>query len=556
MRWLRGGLALILLALTACNGQPPPAATSAPAPAFTPTPTPFQPSAWLVTPTPVPAVTPSAPTQPPDRSPVLWLDDRLPPDLYALGQGLAAQTVPVAEAADVQFTLLPPEAEGSRWVYALVAPFSTLTDEISAAQLREWWTEGSGGRLLYVSESGLGFSERWGPPAAAVRTLGDEAAVLEAVRRGDGWGLVSFTALEPDVKVIRVDGRSPLDKEFAAADWPLTLTYGFIPQPPADWAAALPPSNRNADHLTVLVMTGVTALVRATADRMEKKGVLYPGRDVRDWLRSADITHISNEIPFYDRCPPPNPYQTNVVFCSDPRYLALLEDVGTDVVELTGNHFQDYGTEATLQTLALYEREGWPYFGGGRNVDEARQPALVEHNGNRLAFIGCNEPGPTFAWAAASRPGAAPCGDMTWMLEKVRALKEEGYLVIATFQYVEYYTHQAPPNQVADFGAVADAGADIVSGSQAHFPQGMAWEEGRFIHYGLGNLFFDQMDIPVVGTRRAFIDRYTIYEGRLIGVELLTTMLEDYARPRPMTTAERQALLRDVFTASGWPVYP
>jgi poly-gamma-glutamate synthesis protein (capsule biosynthesis protein) len=300
----------------------------------------------------------------------------------------------------------------------------------------------------------------------------------------------------------------------------------------------------------------VTALVRATAAKMEEKGVLYPAQDIASLLRNADITHISNEVAFFDRCPPPSAYQTGVVFCSSPRYLMLLSAVGTDVVELTGNHFQDYGSEATLQTLALYDELGWAYFGGGRDLQDARRAAILEHNGNRIAFIGCNMPGPDFAWATPTRPGAAPCGDYAWIEASIRDLKAAGYFVIATFQYQEYYIHTAPENQVRDFARLAAAGADVVSGSQAHFPQAMAWQEGAFIHYGLGNLFFDQMDIPVVGTRRAFIDRYAIYEGRLIGIEFLTTMLEDWARPRPMTAAERASLLRDVFEASGWAVYP
>ena len=45
-------------------------------------------------------------------------------------------------------------------------------------------------------------------------------------------------------------------------------------------------------------MTGVTALVRGTADRMEKNGVLYPGEEIRSVLRAADLTHVSNEISF------------------------------------------------------------------------------------------------------------------------------------------------------------------------------------------------------------------------------------------------------------------
>jgi len=42
------------------------------------------------------------------------------------------------------------------------------------------------------------------------------------------------------------------------------------------------------------------------------------------------------------------------------------------------------------------------------------------------------------------------------------------------------------------------------------------------------------------------------YDGRHLSVELLTAMLEESARPRPMTADERQALLQAVFAVSGW----
>ena len=48
---------------------------------------------------------------------------------------------------------------------------------------------------------------------------------------------------------------------------------------------ALPPTNRDPHKLTVLAMTGTTALVRATADRMQKHGVLYPGKNIDQVLR-------------------------------------------------------------------------------------------------------------------------------------------------------------------------------------------------------------------------------------------------------------------------------
>jgi poly-gamma-glutamate synthesis protein (capsule biosynthesis protein) len=306
--------------------------------------------------------------------------------------------------------------------------------------------------------------------------------------------------------------------------------------------------------MTTVILTGVTALVRATAYTMETKGVTYPANDIRELMRAADITHISNEIPFFTGCDFPNPSRSKLVFCSDPKYIELLQDVGTDVVELTGNHFADYGAAAMLETLDIYNRNDIPYYGGGADLEDALKPALLSHNGNQIAFIGCNPVDlgrPPVA--TENKPGAAPCSH-SYQVNTIEDLDELGYVVIATFQHFEYYSPEARPNQLEDFRRVADAGATIVSGSQAHFAQVMEFYDGSFIHYGLGNLFFDQMgDIPYhPGIRREFIDRYTIYNGKLISVELLTAMLVDHSRPRLMTPEERASFLNEYFHHSGW----
>ncbi|MEW6651274.1 MAG: CapA family protein, partial [Chloroflexota bacterium] len=136
---------------------------------------------------------------------------------------------------------------------------------------------------------------------------------------------------------------------------------------------------------------------------------------------------------------------------------------------------------------------------------------------------------------------------------------EEGYLVIFTFQYFETYRHWVLNFEKEDFRKPADAGAVIVSGSQAHHPMAMEFYGDSFIHYGLGNLFFDQMWVDTVtipeGTRKEFIDRHVFYDGKHISTELLTAYLEDYSRPRPMTAAERRDFLQAIFTAAGWGPY-
>jgi poly-gamma-glutamate synthesis protein (capsule biosynthesis protein) len=442
------------------------------------------------------------------------------------------------------------------WIHALAAPFSSLKTGVSSEALRQAWS-GAGqanpiGVILLTENTLAVFSAWWGEPAPGVVEVIPEQALLEtAWGREDALALLPFEALEPRWKVLEVDGQSPLRNNFDPQMYALTVPLALSGDPALapGFAYYMPGTNRDPSRLTVVAMTGVTALVRATAFAMERNGILYPGKDVRDWLRAADLTHISNEVPFAQNCPYPNPTQEGMRFCSDPRYIALLEDVGADVIELTGDHFQDWGNAAMVFTLDLYRQRGWGIYGGGANLAEAQRPLLVEHNGNRLAFIGCNAKGGAFAQAGPEHPGAVVCG--SWMEETIAALRGQGVLPIATFQHYEYYTYQSQPNQERDSRRLAEAGAVIVSGSQAHQPQSLEFYQGALIHYGLGNLFFDQFGVSKA-CRQGFIDRHVFYDGRYIGAELLPIQFVDYARARPMTAAEQEDLLDTVFTASGW----
>ena len=532
--------------------------------------TPGAPLAELPAATLAPVATQLAPTVDPAAPVPVWIDPLLP-DAFKTNLTLPSELAVLPAGAGREAGVLRLEAGAERpvssWVYVLVAPFPTQVDGVSSETLRSAWT-GAGqspwGNLALLMDPSTHsmFSAAWGPPAEqAVHILASGELLSEAWKERPTWAIVPFEALEPRWKVLNVDGQSPLRPDFDLSAYPLTLPVSlhgdgelaeavYALYGPQSLTPLAPAANWRADRLTTLAMTGVTAMVRATAFAMERQGIKYPARDIGPLLSSASLTHISNEVPFARNCPFPDPVQAGMRFCSDTRYIALLEEVGTDIVELTGDHFQDWGEEAMLFTLDLYRERGWAYYGGGENLEDGRKAYLVEHNGNRLAFIGCNGKGGSYAQAGPVRPGAVTC-DFNYLTTEIARLRAEGYLPVATFQHFEYYTYQAQPNQVKDFRALAEAGAVIVSGSQAHQPQAMAFEAGAFIHYGLGNLFFDQYDISLA-TRQGFIDWHVFYAGRHISTELVPILFVDYARPRFMNEDEKQQLYNAVFSASGW----
>lgn len=513
-------------------------------------------------PSPIPTVLPS-PSAVPEV--VLWLDEALPVGLIdQLSRNTMLRGEYEKDQANVWLELTTPEQSRVTWVYALVTPFSSLLEQVDYAQLMKWWqgqADAEAVNILVTEDTANALEPLLGKFSPLYVTLEEETGLLEAAwKQRDVLAIVPFDQLEPRWKVIPLNNQSPISNQFKVEDYPLALNYRWNTSLPAVESLHLPElvSNRDENKLTVLVMTGVTALVRATAVRMEQKGMTYPAEAIGDWLREADLTHISNEVSFSPRCPDPKMDPYPLIFCSKPEYIELLEAVGTDIVDLTGNHGVDWGRDALSFSLDLYRARGWVYYAAGENLTEARDAVFVEHNGNRFAFLGCNPAGPAYIWAGEDFGGVAPC-DYDWIQQRVRQLSDEGYLVIFTFQYFETYRHWVEEFERQDFRKPADAGAVIVSGSQAHHPMAMEFYNDSFIHYGLGNLFFDQMWVDTVtipeGTRKEFIDRHVFYNGKHISTELLTAYLEDYAQPRPMSPSERYDFLKAIFTAAGWGPY-
>lgn len=548
---------LLSLALLVACQNPAGAALAGLPQNLPPTVTPFQP---LPTTSPVPTAT-SHP------APTLWLDPALPPDLRSQVRLLPGwEIAPTAETATLRLALSAPQDAQGYWVYALVGRFPTLEDEVSAEWLRQVW-QGAQPMSLWMDEATLAaLSAAWGAPApGVVQTVAADELVETLWAHPEARGIVPFERLEPRLKVVAVEGQSPLHKDFDPARYPLALPFALQGDAAALAAfqsaaqaagvtAFLPTGNRDPAKLTVVAVTGVTAIVRATAWTLDVRGIDYAIQEIAPWLREADITHINNEVAFRENCPHANDglnAQGVIVFpCSDSRYLAVLEALGTDVVEMTGDHFIDARPEDVLYTLDQYHQRGWQTYGGGATLDEGYRPAVFEHNGNRIAFIGCNAKGPGYAQASATQPGAALC-DFDRLTAAIADLRARGILPIVTFSHIEYETFAANPLAVRDFERVAQAGAVIVSGSQGHLPQAMEFHAGAFLHYGLGNLLFDQWSLGAPFDQ-AFIDRHVFYAGRYLSTELLTLRFEDFARSRPMTAEERRALLETVFSASGW----
>jgi hypothetical protein len=556
------GVLLVLLA--ACGTADTPPATPAPTATAKP----------LPTKTPIPTATPTVTPAPIGVFASGALPEALRTQIHAkLAQqtgafiasgdpNLAALQVAYAPNVDVPIV--------GQWVYALVAPFPTLVDDVPFAAVQAAW-QGQPVACdacdftgpLRMSETTLNALKTvLGEPAAgAVEVLPADQITPKLWETQPAWGIVPFDELNPRLKVLSIDGRTPFHHNLDLNAYPLAVKIGLAG--PIDKAEQLqaalgqPLTNRDESKMTLVAMTGVTAMSRDFAASMDVNGVLYPAKNIQDYFDTSDIVHVSNEVSFWPDCPK-QPTANRGAFCSDPSYWELLKHIHTSVIENTGNHMNDYGWEPFSYTLGIYEKEGIPYFGGGRTITEATRFITLTNNSNVIAFAGCNPVGPSIDWVDGlgdGRPGSAPCASpYPELQEEIKKAKAAGAVVFSTLQYNEQplgdYSYETAASQAKDFERLVDAGADVVSGSQGHSVQGFGLKGNGFMHFGVGNLFFDQMQAR--NLRENFIDRYLVYDNKLLGVELLTTIRDEAALPRKMTTDERRGLLKNLFDLSYW----
>jgi hypothetical protein len=350
----------------------------------------------------------------------------------------------------------------------------------------------------------------------------------------DHYTLIPFDQLSPALRPLTVDQTHPLEIDLT--------TYPFI----------FPAEDGSYDDSQIIraMYTGVTAITRHTADRIDANGIEWAISGILPLVTQADLLHISNEVSFAERCPASDQPVLGG-FCSKDAHFPVLERLGVDVVELSGNHNMDYNASAYLHTLDLYAAGGMGTVGGGATLAEAQHPLIVEINGTRVGHLACNWPGPEYAHATDTTPGAAPC-DFGWLESTLATLRNEVDVVVVSMQYAEYTLRTPTPDHVEDMRRLADFGADVVLGTQAHITQAFEIyeaEDGRkvFIHYGLGNFIFDQTS---EGFTDFVVDEVIIFEGDVLTTFVHTGTIEDQARPRIMTTDEREAFLMMLRNAS------
>ncbi len=91
------------------------------------------------------------------------------------------------------------------WVYTLVAPFPTVTDEVSATWLQSLWQGQPEGKIqtLLINESDLpALTSILGEPGETIRTLPRDQILETTWTTQNTWAIIPFEEIQPRWKVL------------------------------------------------------------------------------------------------------------------------------------------------------------------------------------------------------------------------------------------------------------------------------------------------------------------------------------------------------------------
>ena len=216
-----------------------------------------------------------------------------------------------------------------------------------------------------------------------------------------------------------------------------------------------------------------------------------------------------------------------------PHQISIFTDSGFDIVSLAGNHTMEWGGEIALATKSLFEKKGIQVVGVGRDLAEACEPAIIERNGVRVAFVaycsvlrdgheaGHNKAGvaPMRArtsyepaeWQAGMPPRIITVPleeDVARMQHHISEAKKSAHAVVLSLHWGLHYV----PRAIAEYQPIVaraafDAGADVILGHHPHVPKAIEARDSKVCFYSLGNFMFSTN----TGLKPGFVEKMRRY---------------------------------------------
>ena len=285
-----------------------------------------------------------------------------------------------------------------------------------------------------------------------------------------------------------------------------------------------------------LGFTGDVMLGRKVNEAQRERPATAVWGDVLDRLRALDGLFINLECCLSTRGERWTRTHRPFHFRADPdRAVSALEATGVDWANLANNHLLDYGETALRDTLDHLDSASVAHSGAGRNLETAREPAVVEVGDSRIALVSATDNTPEFG-ADESNPGTAYL-DLRDERESrevlasqlARARERDPDLLVASLHWGPNMVEE-PPRRFRTLARwLSERGADLIHGHSAHVFQGVELHDGTPILYDCGDFVDDYAVDSEFRNDRSFLFEVEVRSGGVEELRLLPTEIGNFS---------------------------
>lgn len=270
----------------------------------------------------------------------------------------------------------------------------------------------------------------------------------------------------------------------------------------------------------LMAMVGDVMLGRGVAQEIPTRVASSFWGNTLSLLHQADLVIAGLECAITTETRPWTKTPKVFHFRAPPQAIEVLRAAGVRLVSLANNHTLDFDVPGLFDTLNYLDAAGIAHAGAGRNLAEARRPAIVEAGGRRIGMVAFTDNEP--AWAAGvDQPGInyLPINlnpaTIAIVAEAAAAARQAGAEFVVLSLHWGPNMRQRPPRQFQGFAAAAlDAGVDLIYGHSAHIFQGVAVLHGKPVLYDTGDFLDDYAVDPVLRNDQSLLFMADIGQAR------------------------------------------
>jgi len=197
----------------------------------------------------------------------------------------------------------------------------------------------------------------------------------------------------------------------------------------------------------------------------------------------------------------------------------------------------DYGEEGLSETLETLTQCDIKAIGAGRDLSDARKPAIFSINGVNVGILAYCD---TYI-AGRRRAGVAPT---KYIKQDIQSLKKDADFIVVSIHQGMDISEYPLKSEVEQMHQIIDWGANIILRHHPHVVQGVEKYNGGIILYSLGNFVFDYTIDPLwkdlEKAKHALIFQCYLTKNKVLDYNIVPVGLDKSFQPVILQNSEKE----------------